>query len=299
MLFRKAIENAIPSGIAVIDDTGKQIYANPAFCKMVGFQEDELMGRYPPYEYWSRQDLENINNAFRQTLENKIPKEEGFDLVFQHKTGKLIPVNLIISPFVQDDNRTFWVANVIDITERKREEEALMRSQLLLRSSMENLRETIVFAIDREYQYLFFNKAHSDSMKFAYKKSVEAGMNILENITSDSDRKLAKENYDRALRGESHVSIQSFGDVNIAYYESFFNPIVNDRNEIIGCTGLARNITERKQTELTLRESETKFKEIINQINDAIIVFDEQGKIIIWNNGATNHQRIKTRRYYQ
>jgi len=61
---------------------------------------------------------------------------------------------------------------------------------------------------------------------------------------------------------------------------------LNEKDEIIGCSCLARNISERKQAEQALQESETKFKEIINQINDAILVFDEQGKIIIWNKGA-------------
>jgi PAS domain S-box-containing protein len=286
MLFRKAIECAVPSGIAVIDDTGKQIYANQSFCKMVGYEEEELIGKQPPYEYWAQQDIENIKNALKQTLNNNAPKE-GFDLIFCHKTGKLINVNVIISPFCQEDTKTFWVANVIDITERKREEKELIQSRLLLKSSMENLHGTIVFAIDKEYKYLFFNRAHWDSMKFAYDKDVKEGMNILECITTVEDRRLAKENYDRALRGESYSRVQSFGDNNLAYYESFFNPIVNDKNEIIGCTGLARNVTERKLAELTLKEAETKFKEIINQINDAIIVFDEQGKIIIWNEGAT------------
>lgn len=292
MLFRKAIENSIPSGIAVIDDTGKQIYANHSFCKLVGYEEDELIGKHPPYEYWAQQDIENINNALKLTLKNNAPKE-GFDLVFRSKTGKLIPVNVLISPFVQENNKTYWVANVIDISKRKKEEEELKHSRLLLQSSMENLQGTIVFAIDIAYRYLFFNKAHWDSMKFAYDMDVKPGMNILECITSDTDRKLARENYDRALRGESYSLVQSFGDINHAYYESFFNPILSDKGEIIGCTGLARDITERKQAESALKESEAKFKEIINQINDGIIVFDEQGKIIVWNKGATNITGLK------
>jgi PAS domain S-box-containing protein len=119
MLFRKAIENVIPSGIAVIDDTGRQIYVNHSFCKLIGFEEDELIGKRPPYEYWAQQDIENINYALKQTLDNNAPKE-GFDLIFRSKTGKLIPVNVIIAPFVQEDNKTYWVANVIDITERKK-----------------------------------------------------------------------------------------------------------------------------------------------------------------------------------
>ena len=40
------------------------------------------------------------------------------------------------------------------------------------------------------------------------------------------------------------------------------------------------------ESEQALKDSEKKFREIIDQINDMIIVFDDQGKIIIWNKGA-------------
>lgn len=283
--FRQAIENSIPSGIAVADDTGKQVYVNRSFCKMVGWDEEELLGKHPPYLYWPQQDIENINNAFQQTLNNNAPKE-GFDLVFSHKNGRLIPVNIIISPFMQENDKRFFLANIIDITERKKADEALIKSQLLLMSSIESQKDAIIFSMDQNYHYLYFNTAHLDSMKFAYNKDIKTGMNILDCISKDDDRKLLKRNFDLALSGKSHSLIQTFGDAHIAYYEVFYNPIVNERDEVIGCSGLARNITERKQAEQELKDSETKFKEIISQINDAIVVFDEQGKIIIWNKGA-------------
>jgi signal transduction histidine kinase len=100
------------------------------------------------------------------------------------------------------------------------------------------------------------------------------------------DQKAARENFDRALSGESFTYINTFGTVNRDYYEVLLNPIINEKNEIIGCTGLTRNITERIKAEQALKDSEIKFKEIIDQINDVIIVFDENGKVIIWNKGA-------------
>ena len=283
--FREAIENTIPSGIAVVDSKGKQVYVNKSFCKMFGWDEKELLGKLPPYIYWSKQDMENINIALNKTLNNNIPKE-GFDLIFCDKTGKLIPVNVIVSSFIQKKNETFWLANVIDLTERKQAESALSESQLLLKSSIESQKDTILFSIDPDYYYLYFNKAHSDAMKFAYNIDIQIGMNFLECISSSDDKKLLKENIDKALIGESHCVIQTFGDINIDYYEVFFNPFLNEKDEIIGCTSMARNVSKRKKAELALKESETKFKEIINQINDGIIVFDEKGKIIIWNKGA-------------
>ncbi|RZB37281.1 MAG: hypothetical protein SRB2_01363 [Desulfobacteraceae bacterium Eth-SRB2] len=42
-IFRKAIEDSIPAGIAGIDVEGHQIYVNQAFCNMVGWSEAELL----------------------------------------------------------------------------------------------------------------------------------------------------------------------------------------------------------------------------------------------------------------
>lgn len=290
--FRKAIENSIPSGIAVIDETGRQVYVNQAFCKLVGWDEEELLGKHAPYVYWPPRDIEKINIILQQTIGNNAPKE-GFDLVFRHKNGHEIPVNIIISPFVQQNNHNFYLANVIDITDRKKTEEALLKSKLLLMTSIESQKETIVFSTDRDYRYMYFNKAHQDAMKFAYDRDITSGMNILDSITSSDDRKLIKENIDSALRGESNSHIQTFGKVNRAYYESSFNPILDESNKIIGCTVFARNISDRIRAEQALKDSEIKFREIINQINDMIIVFDEQGRIIIWNRGAEMMSGLK------
>ena len=283
--FRQAIERAIPSGVAVVDAKGKQVYTNRSFSELVGREEYELLEKMPPYSYWAKEDMDNINKAFELTIQNKAPKE-GFDLLFCHKSGKLIPVNVVITQFEDGEDEKYWLANVFEITERKRIEEALKKSQLLLMSSIESQKHAIIFSIDRDYNYLYFNKAHADEMKFAYNSDIDTGMNFLKFVSRDDDGRFLKENIDNSFKGVSGTIIRTFGDVNVSYYEVFFNPIVNDEKEIIGCTCLAMNITERVKAEEDLRESETKFREIINQINDAIIVFDEKGKIVIWNNGA-------------
>ena len=173
---------------------------------------------------------------------------------------------------------------VTDISERKQAEEALERSKLLLISSLESQKNTILLAIDRNYRYLYFNKAHSDIMKSAYNKDIKLGMNILECITSDEDRKADIENYDRALNGESHSIIRMYGDIEHAYYESFFTPIINDNKEIIGVTALARNITERKRAEDALLESGRKYSSLFNSMLEGFalheIVCDTSGKPI-------------------
>ena len=283
--FIQALENSIPSGIAVIDEDGTQVYVNQSFCRLVGWDKAELLGKRPPFVYWSDDDIHNINKAFRQTLENNAPPA-GFDLVFCNRKKEKINVNVIVSSFKGQSDRTFFLANVCDITDRKNTEEELIKSRLFLLSSLESQQETIIFLTDRNYNYLYFNKAHAVSMKFAYAADIKQGCSFIDYISSEDDRKFIKESLDLALTGQSSSFIQTFGDANRAYYECSVNPIKNERNEVIGSTVLAKNITERIQAEKARKESETKFKEIIDQINDAILVFDDKGQIIIWNMGA-------------
>ncbi len=152
----------------------------------------------------------------------------------------------------------------------------LRKTALLLQSSIESQKDMIILAIDNKYNYLYFNNTHRISMQYAYGKDVEVGMNILDCITSVDDLKTAEEYYDRALNGESHSKIQEFGDIQKSYYESFYNPIRNSQNEIIGITAFARDITERRQMENALQKSEKRFRELVEGIPG--IVYSFSGK---------------------
>lgn len=169
------------------------------------------------------------------------------------------------------------------------------QSMMMLLSGFDSMKDTIIFSTDSEYRYLYFNKTHRDAMMYAYNADIKIGMSILDCITSEVDRTVVKENLDHALSGESTSFIQTFGDVNRDYYECYFNPVLDGNNEILGCSVLAKNINDRVSAERALRDSETKFKEIINQINDIIVVFDSNSKIIVWNRGAEQFYGLKAK----
>lgn len=129
------------------------------------------------------------------------------------------------------------------------------KSQLLLHSCLESPKDMIILAIDPDYNYYYFNKAHTTAMKYAYGVDVAMGMNLLDCITSESDRENAKINYDMAMQGISHSTVQQYGDTAISYYETFYNPIRDDDDRIIGATAFARNISDRVQAEEALVQS--------------------------------------------
>jgi len=86
-VFRAAIENSVPSGIAVVDLEGRQTYVNPAFCAMVGWSEHELVGAKPPFVYWPPEQVESIAESMTKVIQGNAPAS-GIELRFRRATAK-------------------------------------------------------------------------------------------------------------------------------------------------------------------------------------------------------------------
>ena len=209
----------------------------------------------------------------------------GEPMSFESYSGSLKKYYKVIA-FCPQKNQFAVVFN--DITERKLLEEALVKKNTLLQASIESPKDMIIMAIDNEYRYLCLNNAHKNVMQYAYGIDVEIGMNILECITSEIDRQNARENYDRAFAGESHSTVQEYGDANKSYYESFYNPILNNNKEIIGITAFARDITERKLSEEKLKKNENKWRRLFEILPVGVSFIDNHQKITDMN------QRLQT-----
>lgn len=131
--FREAIENSVPSGIAVVDLEGKQTYVNPAFCAMVGWREAELIGTSPPYAYWPPEEAGTIAEALSKFVQGQAPAG-GVELRFRRRHGERFDVLIQVTPLRDAfNNVTGWVSSVLDITERKRAEVRLAAEHTITR----------------------------------------------------------------------------------------------------------------------------------------------------------------------
>ena len=238
-----------PSGYYTLSKDGKIKELNLAGAELLGKERSNLINCH--FGFFVSDDTIPIFNLFLYKVFTGKTKETCE--VILSANGELGQKDLLITGIAVDDEEQCLIS-AVDITVRRQTEEAIKRSRLFLMSSLESLKNAILLFGDQNYRYLYFNKAHSKVMKHSYNKEIKIGMSILDCITSKSDRKSFKENYDRALKGESNSVIRISGEVEYAYYESFFNPIMNDKNEISGVTVLSINITERKRAEAALEK---------------------------------------------
>jgi two-component system, LuxR family, sensor histidine kinase DctS len=136
LAFRKAMEDSLVTGLRARDVHGRITYVNPAFCQMVGFSAEELMGQSDNAPYWPPEFIQEYKQRQAIRLAGNSPPREGFESVFMHKDGTRFPVLIIEAPLINAQReQTGWMSAFLDIREQRRVEE-------LSRASQERLQAT-------------------------------------------------------------------------------------------------------------------------------------------------------------
>ena len=136
LAFRKAMEDSLVTGLRARDLKGHITYVNPAFCQMVGWEAEALIGKNAPMPYWPPEMVDEYQQRQAIRLAGNAPPREGFESVFMRQDGTRFPVLIIEAPLISvQGEQTGWMGAVIDISEQRRIEE-------LSRASQERLQAT-------------------------------------------------------------------------------------------------------------------------------------------------------------
>ncbi|MBU0748850.1 MAG: PAS domain S-box protein [Gammaproteobacteria bacterium] len=137
LAFRKAMEDSLVTGLRARDLEGRITYVNPAFCAMVGFGAQELLGQSVSAPYWPPELVDEYRQRQQIRLAGQhVPPREGFESVFMRKDGTRFPVLIIEAPLINAQGQhTGWMSAFLDISEQRRVEE-------LSRASQERLQAT-------------------------------------------------------------------------------------------------------------------------------------------------------------
>ena len=136
LAFRKAMEDSLVTGLRARDLHGRITYVNPAFCQMVGFTADELLGQSVHAPYWPPELADEYMKRQAIRLAGTSPPREGFESVFMHKDGTRFPVLIIEAPLINAQGaQTGWMSAFLDIREQRRVEEMSRASQERLQAT--------------------------------------------------------------------------------------------------------------------------------------------------------------------
>ena len=181
LAFRKAMEDSLVTGLRARDLQGRITYVNPAFCQMVGFAAEAMMGlTTPPYwppdlaEEYTRRQAARL--ASRRSLDES---REGFETTFMRKDGERFSVLIFEAPLVDGAGlHTGWMSAVLDVTDQRRVEE-------IARQQQERLQATARLATVGEMASLL---SHELNQPLAAIASYAAGsLNLMQSGSQDAE----------------------------------------------------------------------------------------------------------------
>ncbi|MDD2987707.1 MAG: PAS domain S-box protein [Zoogloea sp.] len=133
--FRKAMEDSLNTGMRARDLKGRITYVNPAFCRMVGWSAEELVGLLPPMPYWAPEALERTLTVHEMVLGGNAPAQ-GIEIRLMRRNGERFDALLIEAPLIDSEGRHIgWMGSMVDVTEQKHAQELYRQQQERLQAT--------------------------------------------------------------------------------------------------------------------------------------------------------------------
>lgn len=240
--------------------------------KTYGYTQSEIIGK--PVSILEPIELRDeiiyyIDNVMRTSNISRFETERVM------KGGKKIIISSNICPFVDATGKKIGISSIDrDITESKLAEEALRESELFNKTIISSVDEGVI-VYDNQLRYIVWNKfmeEHSGSRaeEVLGKSALERFPEMVEPGVIDKLK--------RALKGEAAISDDTRYRNSITgkmgWISSSYSPHISARGEIIGVVVIIRDITDRKESEQALVQSELRFKELFDHMSSGVYIFE-------------------------
>jgi len=275
----QALLRCAGTGLYIIQD-GRFQYVNSLFQELTGYAEQELLDVYP-LDLVHPEDREIVREKAIDSLKggNSVP----YDYRFIKKDGGVIWVLERLTSTEYRGKRS-TVGSFMDITERKQLEKALSKSEERYRNMVEDMEDSYL-ETGLDGNLTFVNDAMCRALR--YSKEELVGMNYRV-IVAEEDAKAMYKDFNavyrtgRPLKGLSYSLVRKDGTREIA--ELSVSPRRNQEGQIIGFCGVGRDVTKRVEMEQALRQSEDKYRTVLEGMEEAYYEVDLHGNYTFFNN---------------
>ncbi|HLO47788.1 MAG TPA: PAS domain S-box protein [Kamptonema sp.] len=274
---RNFLENA-PIGIIICDRKYKVVSVNPIVCKMLGYTESEMISM----------NIAEINNP--QYVENKSLFKEQISLgkspmyqreqCFIKKSGEAIWVNLLVKLIRDLEGETLYGFGIVeDITDRKLLEAIIQESEDRFRAIFEQA-AVGMSALTLDDKFFRINQKFCDIVGYTQAEMLAL---TFQDITHPEDLATDMVYKQELLSGvHSNYSIEKrwIAKNGAVVWGKMSLSVVRDRaGKACYLIATLEDISDRKQAEAALQESEAKYRALMNNAGDAMMLADMQGNI--------------------
>ncbi len=276
----KVLFEHLPQKIFYKNRNLQYVSCNSNYARDLNIAPDEIVGK-TDYDFYPKKLAEKYRADDRSVIESGKSKEMEEEYI---QDGREVFVHTVKTP-VKDKKGNVGVLGIFwDITEHKQAEKNL-EAAIVKAEEERNMADAIIAALgdgiiiqDIDYKVIYQNNLQNNAYgnhigEYCYK--AYEGRDV---ICEDCPIELSFKD------GKIHKTTRRTStDKGALYVELTSSPLMDSAGNIIAGIKIVRDITEQKRVEEALLESEERLRRIIEQSGDGIVLINEQGIIVEWN----------------
>ena len=273
------IINSIADPVFVKDEGHRWILLNDAYCKLMGYSRGELLGKLD-YDFFPSREAdvfwEKDEEVFKTGLEN-VNEEE-----FTDSEGNMHVLVTKKTLYTDISGKKYLVASIRDITDRKKTENELRRSERKLKLAMNMAKLAYweydtsldLFTFDDRFYKLYGTTAdHEGGSKMSSEEYAQKFLPPEESHLVNEEMAKALKTDDPDFFGQIEHTIIG-GDGEERFIIVRYGVIKDVEGRTIRTYGANQDITELKKAEAALKDSEAKFRGIFDNATDMISLIE-------------------------
>ena len=285
--LRLTVESA-PSGMVLVDRKGNIVLFNRQIQQQFGYGGEELIGQpiemLVPPAFRDSHPTDRERYAAAPTVR---PMGLGRELYGMRKDGTEFPIEIGLNPIETPDG-SLVLCSVVDITERRKAEEALRESEARYRAIVENALDAVIAMNDHGLLVGWNSQAERI---FGWSADDVIGRRLADTIIPLRLRKAHEQGLTHYLATGEGPVLHKRIEITALHRDGHEFPaelaiVPLHQSGHVLFSAFVRDITERKRVEEARRASEARLFGIVESAMDAIISIDQEQRIVLFNGAA-------------
>jgi len=271
-----AIYESSPIVITVSSlEDGRYIEVNKAFTQFTGWKNEEVIGKKAfDLNIWAEPAKEQ-----RQDLINEFKKRGSVrnrEYIFQDKNGNK-KTGLLSAEIIIIEGKKYILSNVVNVTERKKTEKALRKSEGKYRTLVESA-DDMIYIVDKDLTFLYGNYKYLKRNEMTFNELM--GKNYGDTHSDIGTEKFRKKVQTVCETGKP-ITYEYLSERDNRYFLRTISPSIDNKTgEIESITIISKDMTQQKLTEKELKKSELTLRSIFGAMTEPVLEIDYNGKII-------------------
>jgi PAS domain S-box-containing protein len=252
----REIAELLPEIVFEMDDTGRLTFVNKQAFEKTGYTQEEFLSGFNGFDLLVQSDRSRVSENMARYLsgEQVVPHE----YMARRKDGSTFPIVARSTAIIVDGKPIGLRGILLDISARKQFEDKLLRAEREKSIILDAMHEGVMF-LNPELDVIWANQAAAKALNIAMDKLIGTKCSDLWDSPSESCKLCSTK---KAMQtGQPQTRETQYPDNTIWKVDSY--PVFDDDNKLLGVVDIRENITDRKFAEQALKESEVRFRSIV------------------------------------